>query len=91
MNHDCCDNCSLASPNNSVRPNIRSLELAEALNRVLPFTASDDARPILQCVNFVAKECNLTLVSADILKACGGMVDFSLANALSPMLFSLDG
>jgi DNA polymerase-3 subunit beta len=28
---------------------------------------------------------------ADVLKACGGMVDFSLANALSPMLFSADG
>jgi len=28
---------------------------------------------------------------ADVLKACGGMVDFSLTNALSPMLFSLDG
>jgi len=53
------------SPNNSVKPNIGSLELAEALNRVLPFTASDDARPILQCVNFVAKEGKLTLVSAD--------------------------
>jgi len=53
------------SPNNTVKPNIGSLELAEALNRVLPFTASDDARPILQCVNFVAKEDKLNLVSAD--------------------------
>ncbi len=53
------------SPNNSVKPNIGSLELAEALDRVLPFTASDDARPILQCVNLVAKEGKLTLVSAD--------------------------
>ena len=26
-----------------------------------------------------------------VLKACGGMVDFSLTNALSPMLFTLDG
>jgi DNA polymerase-3 subunit beta len=53
------------SPNNTVKPNIGSLELAEALNRVLPFTATDDARPILQCVNLVAKEGKLTLVSAD--------------------------
>jgi len=53
------------SPNNTVKPNIGSLELAEALNRVLPFTATEDARPILQCVNFVAKEGKLTLVSAD--------------------------
>jgi len=28
---------------------------------------------------------------ADVLKACGGMVDFSLTNALSPMLFSANG
>ena len=53
------------SPNNSVKPNIGATELSEALSRVLPFTATDDARPILQCVNFVAKESKLTLVSAD--------------------------
>jgi len=53
------------SPSNSVKPNIGASELSEALNRVLPFTATDDARPVLQCVNFVAKEGKLTLVSAD--------------------------
>jgi len=53
------------SPSNSVKPNIGASELAEALNRVLPFTASDDARPVLQCVNFIAKDGKLTLVSAD--------------------------
>jgi DNA polymerase-3 subunit beta len=53
------------SPNNSVKPNIGSLELAEALNRVLPFTAKDDDRPVLACVLFVAKDGKLTLVSAD--------------------------
>jgi len=53
------------SPNNSVKPNVGTSELAEALNRVLPFTATDDARPVLQCVNFVAKDGKLTLVSAD--------------------------
>lgn len=53
------------SPSNSVKPNIGSLELAEALNRVLPFAATDDARPVLQCVLFTAKEGKLTLVSAD--------------------------
>ncbi len=53
------------SPNNSVKPNIGASELSEALNRVLPFTATDDNRPVLQCVNFVAKEGKLTLVSAD--------------------------
>ena len=53
------------SPSSAVKPNIGSLELSEALGRVLPFTATDDARPVLQCVNFVAKEGKLTLVSAD--------------------------
>ncbi len=53
------------SPNNSVKPNIGAGELSEALNRVLPFAATDDNRPILQCVNFVAKEGKLTLISAD--------------------------
>jgi DNA polymerase-3 subunit beta len=32
---------------------------------VLPFTARDDNRPVLQCVNFIAKDGKLTLVSAD--------------------------
>jgi hypothetical protein len=53
------------SPNNSVKPNVGASELADALNRVLPFVATDEARPILQCVNLIAKEGKLTLVSAD--------------------------
>ena len=53
------------SPSNTVKPNLGASELSEALNRVLPFTATDDARPVLQCVNFVAKDGKLTLVSAD--------------------------
>jgi DNA polymerase-3 subunit beta len=48
-----------------VQPNIGGLELAEALNRVLPFTAIEDNRPVLQCVLFRAGEGKLTLVSAD--------------------------
>jgi hypothetical protein len=53
------------SPKRTVKPNIGSLELAEALNRVLPFTATEDTRPVLQCVLFKAKEGKLTMVSAD--------------------------
>jgi hypothetical protein len=53
------------SPSNAVKPNIGSLELSEALNRVLPFTAKDDNRPVLACVNFTAKDGKLNLVSAD--------------------------
>ena len=53
------------SPSNAIVPNLGSVELAEALARVLPFTASDDSRPILGCVKVVIKEGKLTLVSAD--------------------------
>jgi len=53
------------SPSNSVKPNVGAIELADALNRVLPFTARDEARPVLACVKFEAKEGKLTLVSAD--------------------------
>jgi DNA polymerase-3 subunit beta len=53
------------SPNNSVKPNLGALELAEALSRVLPFTSRDETRPVLQNVNFVAREGKLYLVSAD--------------------------
>jgi len=53
------------SPSNSVKPNIGASELAETLARLLPFTARDDNRPVLQCVNFVARDGKLTLVSAD--------------------------
>ena len=53
------------SPNNAVKPNIGSIELAEALNRVVPFTAAEDNRPVLQCVLFRAKEGKLQMISAD--------------------------
>jgi len=53
------------SPSNSVKPNLGALELAEAISRVLPFTSKEDTRPVLQCVNFIAKEGKLYLVSAD--------------------------
>jgi len=53
------------SPNRTVKPNIGGLEPAEALNRVIPFTAKEDNRPVLQCVLFKAGEGKLTLASAD--------------------------
>jgi len=53
------------SPSNTVTPNVGASELADALNRVLPFTSKDDNRPVLACVNFEAKDGKLTLVSAD--------------------------
>jgi len=53
------------SPSNIVKPNIGSIELSEALSRVLPFVSKEDNRPVLQCVLFTTKEGKLTLVSAD--------------------------
>jgi len=53
------------SSSNTVTPNVGASELAEALARVLPFTAKGDDRPVLSCVNFVAKGGKLYLVSAD--------------------------
>ena len=53
------------SPANSVKPNVGSVELAEALSRVLPFTANEDNRPVLQAVLFKAGEGKLTMVSAN--------------------------
>jgi len=53
------------SPSNAVKPNLGALELSEVLSRILPFTAKEDNRPVLQCVLFKVAEGKLTLVSAD--------------------------
>jgi len=53
------------SPSNTITPNVGASELAEALARVLPFTAKGDDRPVLSCVKFEAKDGMLALVSAD--------------------------
>jgi len=63
-------------PRNAVMPNIGSGELAEALGRVLPFTASDDARPVLQCVLFEASGGKLKLVAADGFTLAELVLDF---------------
>jgi len=64
------------SPCNTVKPNVGAIELAEALNKVLPFTAKDEARPIFQCVKFVAKDGKLTLVSADGFRLAETTLDY---------------
>jgi len=64
------------SPNNIVKPNIGNVELAEALNRTLPFTATEDNRPVLQCVLFKAGEGKLKLVSADGFRLAVQTIDF---------------
>jgi len=64
------------SPQNTVKPNIGASELAEAINRVLPFTATDDNRPVLQCVYFVADKKYLRLVSADGFRLAVARLDY---------------
>src|SRR3972149_4485323 len=63
-------------PNNTVKPNIGNVELAEALSRTLPFTATEDNRPVLQCVLFKAGEGKLKLVSADGFRLAVQSIDF---------------
>lgn len=58
--------CQLhVSPSYKVSPNLGSNELAEALSRVLPFTASDETRPVLQCLKVSQKDDKLTLTATD--------------------------
>ncbi len=60
------EGCELrVSPRYAVKPNIGTTELAEALERILPFASTEDSRPILRCILFRAKEGKLTLASAD--------------------------
>jgi hypothetical protein len=53
------------SPCNAVMPNLGNVELAEALSKVLPFTASDEQRPVLQTVRLYQKDGKLTLTGTD--------------------------
>ena len=64
------------SPSNTVKPNLGALELSEALSRVLPFTAREDNRPVLQCVLFKVAEGKLILVSADGFRLAVVKLDF---------------
>jgi hypothetical protein len=64
------------SPSNTVKPNLGALELSEVLSRVLPFTAKEDNRPVLQCVLFKVAEGKLTMVSADGFRLAVVKLDF---------------
>jgi len=63
MAHTLCE--VKVRPHYTVQPNIGTGELADAISQVLPFTASEDIRPVLQCVNIIAADGKLTMVSAD--------------------------
>ena len=81
------------SPNNSVKPNIGASELSEALAKVLPFTAKDEARPVLACVKFEAKDGKLRLVSADGFRLAVVTLDYDdgEGEALINTIFILSG
>jgi len=71
------DMCQVrVTPNVSVKPNLGAGELAEALSRVIPFTAKEDVRPVLQCVHFVQKEGKLTLAASDGFRLAELSLDF---------------
>ena len=71
------DTCEVRiSPNGSVFPNIGSIELAEALSRVIPFVSGKEERPVLKCVRFVQKEGKLTLAASDGFRLAELSLDF---------------
>lgn len=65
----------IACPHNSVMPNMSSVELAEAITRVLPFTSDEENRPILQNVLF---------------KAGGGVLELIASNGFTLAIQRLD-
>jgi len=64
------------SPQNTVKPNLGGLELAEALARVIPFAAREKDRPVLACVRFAQKEGKLTLTTSDGFRLAELSLDF---------------
>jgi len=64
------------APSVAVIPNLGTAELAEALGRVIPFTAKQDDRPVLACVRFAAKGGKLTLAAADGFRIADISLDF---------------
>jgi DNA polymerase-3 subunit beta len=64
------------SPSNKVNPNLSSLELAEALMRVLPFTSDEENQPVYQNVLFKASDGKLSLVATDGVRLAIQQLDF---------------
>ena len=52
-------------PCNVIMPNVGSVELAEALSKVVPFATTGDDKPILQCIKVCHEDGKLTLVASD--------------------------
>jgi DNA polymerase III sliding clamp (beta) subunit (PCNA family) len=53
------------SPNHSIVPNVGVTELADAINKSIPFASKDSEKPIMSAVFFNASEGKLALVATD--------------------------
>jgi len=69
------------SPSNAVMPNLGSVELAEALSRVVGFASIEEARPVLQTVRFHQKEGKLTLTATDSYRLAEVSLNFEAGEA----------
>jgi len=72
------DTCEVRiSPYVSVFPNLGSLELSEALSRVIPFASGKkDERPVLKCIRFAQSDGKLTLTATDGFRLAEVTLDF---------------
>jgi len=71
------------SPSNAVMPNLGSVELAEALSKVVGFASIEEARAILQTVRFHQKEGKLTLTASDGYRLAEASLNFEAGEAVA--------
>jgi len=69
------------SPSNAVVPNLGSVELAEALSKVVGFASIEEARPVLQTVRFRQNEGKLTLTASDGYRLAEASLNFEDGDA----------
>jgi len=69
------------SPSNAVTPNLGSVELAEALLKVVDFASIEEARAVLQTVRFHQEEGKLTLTASDGYRLAEVSLDFEAGEA----------
>jgi DNA polymerase-3 subunit beta len=69
------------SPSNAVMPNLGSVELAEAISRVVGFASIEEAKPLLQTVCFRQNEGKLTLTASNGYQLAEVSLDFEAGEA----------
>jgi len=69
------------SRSNAVMPNLGSVELAEALSKVVGFASIEETKPVLQTVRFHQNEGKLTLTASDGYKLAETSLDFEAGEA----------